>query len=51
MREGTAEEVAGWKRGVRGICGVSGTRDHWSWEGTGKPGRRHGGENKENKNK
>ena len=33
--EGIAEEVAGWKRGVCGIRGVSGMRDHWSWEGTG----------------
>ena len=39
------------KQGVCGIRGVSGTRDHWSWEGTGKPGRRHRGENEEDKNK
>ena len=32
----TAEEVAGWNRGIVGM------RNHWSWEGTGNPGERHG---------
>ena len=31
----TAEEVAGWNRGI------AGTRNHWSWEGTANPGKRH----------
>ena len=23
-------------------AGIAGTRNHWSWKGTGNPGKRHG---------